>query len=62
MHILASELGLPISCLLPAMHEISSCDSVSSFSHIGKITTFQTLENKIDELTNMITTLCMLSL
>ena len=51
-HVLASELGLPIGCLLPAMH--AGCDSVSSFSHIRKMTTFQTLKNKIEELTNMI--------
>ena len=38
MHLLASELGLPISCLLLAMHAISGCDSVSRFSHIAKIT------------------------
>ena len=51
-HVLASELGLPICCWLSAMHAV--CDSVNSFSHIRKITTFQTLKNKIDELTNMI--------
>ena len=28
-HLLVSELGLPICCLLPAMHAISGCDSVS---------------------------------
>ena len=36
------------------MHAISGCDSVSSFSHIGKIITFQTLKNKIEELTDTI--------
>ena len=35
------------------MHAISECDYDSSFSHIGKIT-FQTLKNKIDELTDII--------
>ena len=40
-------------CLLPAMHTELGCYSVSSFSHIGKMTTFQTIK-KIDELTNMI--------
>ena len=30
------------------------CDSVSTFSHIEKIERFQTLKNKIDELTDMI--------
>ena len=52
IHVLASELGLPIYCLLSTMH--AGCDSISSFSHIGKITMSQTLKNKIDELTNMI--------
>ena len=54
LHVLVLELGLPLCCLLPAMHAISGCDSVSSLSHIGKITTFQILKNKIDELTDMI--------
>ena len=30
------------------------CDSVSSFSQTEKITTFQTLKNKLDQLTEMI--------
>ena len=34
------------------MHLIPGCNSVSRFSHIGKVKTFQTL--KIDELTDMI--------
>ena len=53
-HLLASELGLPICCLLLAMRAMSGCDSVSTFSHIEKIATFQTLKNKIDKLTDMI--------
>ena len=36
------------------MYVISGCDSVSSFSHIGKIKTFQRLKNKLEELTDMI--------
>ena len=32
----------------------AGCDSVSSFSHIRKMTAFQTLKNKIEEVTNMI--------
>ena len=36
------------------MRAISVCDSVSTFSHIEKIATFQTLKNKTDELTDMI--------
>ena len=54
MHLVASKLGLPICRLLPAMHAISRCDSITSFSHTAKITTFQTLRNKLDELTDMI--------
>ena len=51
IHVLASELGLPICCLLPAMHE--GCALVSSFSHSRKMTTFQVFKNKIEELRNM---------
>ena len=36
------------------MGAISECESVSTFSQIEKIATFQTLKNKIDELTDMI--------
>ena len=39
------------------MHAISRCDSVSSCSHIGKITAFKTLknrQNKLDEPTDTI--------
>ena len=36
------------------MHAVLGCHSVSSFSHIGKMATFQTLKNKIDELKNLI--------
>ena len=53
-HLLASELGLQIWCLLPAMPAVSGCDSACSFSHTGKITAFQTLKNKINELTELI--------
>ena len=48
----ALALGIPVCCLLGAMHV--GCESISSFSHIRKITTFQTLKNKMDQLTNMI--------
>ena len=51
-HVLSSKLRLPICCLLPAMH--TGCNSVNSFSHIRKLTIFQTLKNKIEVLTNMI--------
>ena len=56
LHLVASKLGLPIRCLLPAMYAISRCDSISSFLNIGKITTFQTLKNKQNklEMTDMI--------
>ena len=36
IHSLTSEYGLQISCLLLAINAISGCDSVSSFSRIGK--------------------------
>ena len=52
VHILASELGLTICCLRPAMHVISGYNFVSSFSHIGK--TITCLTSKIDELTDVI--------
>ena len=51
--LVASELELRICCLLPAMHAISGCNSVSSFSHTGKTTIFQTLKNKLDKVTDM---------
>ena len=51
---LASELGLLICCLLLAIRAISGCDSVSTFSHIEKIATFQILKNKIDKLVGII--------
>ena len=47
-------IQLPICCLLPQMHGISGYDPVNSFSHIGKKTTFQSLKNKINELTDTI--------
>ena len=55
-HLLPSKLRLTICCLLPAMYVISRCASISSFSHTGKITTFQTLKSKQKklELTDMI--------
>ena len=52
--LVAPELGLPICCLLPAMHAISGFNSVESFSHTGKITTIQTFKKKkLNELTEM---------
>ena len=53
IHLVASELKLPICCLLPVMHAILGCNSGSSFSLIGNITAFQTLKQKIDKLTDM---------
>ena len=52
-YLVASELGLPICCLLSAMHAILGCNSINSFPHTRKITTFQTLKHKLDELTDM---------
>ena len=54
IHLLASELGLPICCLLLAVRVISGYDSVSTFSLNEKIAPFETLKNKFDELTDMI--------
>ena len=48
IHLLASELGLPICCLLLNTRGMSGCDSISTFSHIEKIATLQTLKNKIN--------------
>ena len=53
IHTLASEYGLPICRLLPAIHAITGCDSVSSLSRIGKKKAFQILQNKIDDLIDM---------
>ena len=39
--------------MLPAIHTISGCDSVSSFSRISKKKPFLILEKKTDELTDM---------
>ena len=41
-------LRIRITNVLPAMHKMSGCDSVSTFSHIEKIATFQTIKNKIE--------------
>ena len=54
IHLLISESGLPTCCMLLAMHAMSRCDSVRTFSRIEKIATFQTLKNKIDELADVI--------
>ena len=54
IHLLASELGLPICCLLLAMRAMARCHPVSTFSHIEETATFQALKSKIGELTDMI--------
>ena len=54
IHLLISESGLPICCMLLEMRAMSRCDSVRTFSRIEKIATFQTLKNKIDELADVI--------
>ena len=53
IHLLASELGLPICCLLLAMRAMSGCDSASTFSH-SKDGNIPNIKKKIDELTYMI--------
>ena len=50
LHLVASKLGLPIYCLLPAIYAISRCGFISRFSHTGKIATFQTLKSKQNKL------------
>ena len=60
IYALASEIGLPICCVLPAMH--AGCDSINSFSHIKKMAAVQTLKNKIDKLTYMIDLVISISL
>ena len=50
IHLLASELGLLKCCLLLAIRAMLGCDSVSTFSHIENIVSFQTLKNKIEKL------------
>ena len=53
IHTLASQHGLSICRLLPAIHSITGCDSVSSLSRIGKKKAFQILVKKIDDLKDM---------
>ena len=53
VYLVGSNLELLICCLLLAMHVISRCNSVSTFSHTGKTTTFQSLKNKLDKVTDM---------
>ena len=53
VHLVASKLGSPICCLLPAIHAVSRRNSISNFSHTGKTAKFQTLKRKLDELTDM---------
>ena len=50
LRLVTSKLGLPICYLFPAMYAISRCDSISSFSQTGNMTTFQTLKNKQNQL------------
>ena len=52
IHVLTSKLRLPICCVFPAVH--TGRDFVNSFLHIRKMTIFQSLKDKIGELTNMI--------
>ena len=44
IQVLASVFGLSICCLLPAIHTVSECNFISSFSHILKVATFQILK------------------
>ena len=50
LQLVASKLRLSICYLLPAICAISRCDSISSFSHTGKMAAFQTLKNKQNKL------------
>ena len=48
LRLVTSKLGLPICYLFPAMYAISRCDSISSFSQTGNMTTFQTLKKQTE--------------
>ena len=50
LHQVASKLVLSICCLLAAMYAISRYGSIGSFSHTGKITTFQASKKKQNKL------------
>ena len=54
MHLLASELGLPICCLLLAMRVQCQDVTASVLFHIEKIAIFQAIKSKIDEQADMI--------
>ena len=49
IHETAKSLGASICRLLPAFHSITGCDTVSSFSGIGKKSSFSCLKNNIDK-------------
>ena len=47
------DLGSSVCHLLPAIHVITGCDSVSSFSGIGKKTAFSIIKTKTNEFIDM---------
>ena len=48
IHSVCKKLGL-ITKVLPAVHVVTGCDSVSSFSGIGKKTAYKTLKEKMNQ-------------
>ena len=53
IHTSVMDLGSPVCRLLPAIHVITGCDSVSSFSGIGNKTAFSILKTKTNEFIDM---------
>ena len=53
IHETATSLGPCICRILPALHSITGCDSVSSFSAIGKTKSVNVLKANVDQLVDM---------
>lgn len=54
IHDVNTKLGGTITKMLPAFHSITGCDSVSSFSGIGKRTAFNVLKQKKEQLLDLL--------
>ena len=50
---ICESLGQNLVNLLPALHSMTGCDSVSSFVDIGKMTAIDHLKNNIDKFENL---------